>query len=238
MCTVTFLPLRDDGFILTSNRDESVFREKADPPEKFSIMDTEVVFPKDRQAGGTWIATGVNGYTLCLLNGAFKRHERKEHYRISRGLMLLDFFKYNDVARFVKEYTFNDIEPFTLVIVDTVGEVNISELRWDGESSVLSEVNEVIPHIWSSVTLYEPEVIAQRKVWFNEWLKNNQRFGSDSIIDFHKFGGEGDPESNLVMSRGNSLFTLSISSVMKAPEGINMKYLDLMSDKEFDIKVI
>ena len=54
MCTVTYLPLENDGFILTSNRDESPMR-KTIPPKKYLENGVELAYPKDQLAGGTWI---------------------------------------------------------------------------------------------------------------------------------------------------------------------------------------
>ena len=56
MCTVTFLPLKNDGFILTSNRDEQPNRI-THPPLTVVEDETTLLFPKDEIAGGTWIGT-------------------------------------------------------------------------------------------------------------------------------------------------------------------------------------
>ena len=52
MCTVTYLPQENDGFILTSNRDESPMR-KTIPPKKYVENGVELIYPKDQLAGGT-----------------------------------------------------------------------------------------------------------------------------------------------------------------------------------------
>lgn len=89
MCTVTYLPV-STGFVLTQNRDEAPTRS----PQiisKEKRFGTELLFPKDTKAGGTWIATARDGRTACLLNGAFEKHKHEPPYRLSRGLVLLDF---------------------------------------------------------------------------------------------------------------------------------------------------
>src|SRR4051812_22764348 len=73
MCTVTYLPLKE-GFIITSNRDERLVRKPADAPQIISGLNTRILFPRDGEAGGTWIATSENNRTVCLLNGAFVPH--------------------------------------------------------------------------------------------------------------------------------------------------------------------
>jgi hypothetical protein len=52
MCTVTYLPLKDNNFILTSNRDETPLR-KTIPPKTYVESGVELIYPKDELAGGT-----------------------------------------------------------------------------------------------------------------------------------------------------------------------------------------
>ena len=54
MCTLTFIPIENDGFILTSNRDEAPGRNTIEP-KRYQEGGTELLFPKDELAGGTWI---------------------------------------------------------------------------------------------------------------------------------------------------------------------------------------
>ncbi|UJH91072.1 NRDE family protein [Antarcticibacterium sp. 1MA-6-2] len=67
MCTVTLLPNNETtkGFILTSNRDEAAER-KAVPPEIYEVNGVNILFPKDKVAGGTWIGVGENCRLICL----------------------------------------------------------------------------------------------------------------------------------------------------------------------------
>lgn len=78
MCTVTYLPIGKSSFILTSNRDESQQRKIAAPPEKYSIYDTNVYFPKDTDANGTWFAAAETKFTLCLLKLGDNIKNRRE----------------------------------------------------------------------------------------------------------------------------------------------------------------
>jgi len=73
MCTVTYLPLKK-GFILTSNRDERLLRKPSTVPQIQLINKVAVLFPRDMEANGTWMATAQNGRSVCLLNGAFEPH--------------------------------------------------------------------------------------------------------------------------------------------------------------------
>lgn len=238
MCTVTYLPLADGGFILTTNRDEQAARKSALPPGKYYLNDKSVFFPKDQQAGGTWIVTSHHQFTLCLLNGAYVKHERKENYKWSRGQVLLDFFHYNDVNLFAKEYDFDGIEPFTLIIVDEKEKLDLYEMVWDGEKIHLDEKDAGKEIIWSSVTLYEPQVIEARKKWFVRWLEEHSPKRRNEIIDFHRFAGDGNPENNVLMNRNNKIKTVSITSVFKSNSVTTMEYFDLQANQEYKIRIL
>lgn len=238
MCTVTYLPVGANQFILTSNRDEQSIRKSALPPRKFSIGAQAVYYPKDQQAGGTWIATSGSNYTLCLLNGARKKHLPNPPYKRSRGLMLLDFFDYNNVELFAETYSFEGIEPFTLILLESIMEVKVYELLWDGENVQLREKNSALPMIWSSVTLYERHIIEERQQWFDVWLKERLDFDLDKIMHFHEFGGNGNEHNDLKMNRNGQVLTVSITSIEKSESGTFMKYKDVASDTIYSLRII
>jgi len=226
MCTVSFLPTGGNNFILTSNRDEKDSREIAIPPQNFVHHHINIIYPQDPRGKGTWIAASENGFTLCLLNGGFMYHKSKPPYKKSRGVVLLDFYKFNNVNQFVVNYDFKGIEPFTLIIVDYKSSMKLYELRWDGKQIHLSFKDHKLTHIWSSVTLYTKEVILEREQWFKEW-KQEQKEGYDpvSIKNFHMFGGKGDKENDLMMKREGT-FTVSVTQVVKNDKVMEMNYSD------------
>ena len=74
MCTVTFIPTKEKYFI-TSNRDEKNIRKQGYCPCRIlRSIKRKLIFPKDGDAGGTWIALHENGNAAVLLNGAFEKH--------------------------------------------------------------------------------------------------------------------------------------------------------------------
>jgi len=229
MCTVTFLPLSESSFILTSNRDESQYRKIALPPAKYSVYGTVVYFPKDMDANGTWFAAAETRFTLCLLNGAFAPHKHRPPYRLSRGLMLLDFFKYNNVHDFLSQYDFDGIEPFTLLVFEQNTTTIIHEIRWDEKKIYLEWSNASMPLIWSSAQLYPENVIRQREEWFKAWLKANKEFTMEKILLFHKTGGTGNSNTDLLMNRDGKVFTVSITSVIRDKKEGTMRYEDMIS---------
>ncbi len=226
MCTVSFLPIPDSGFILTSNRDEQHHRAPALPPKEYELETTSVVFPKDTQAGGTWIATSGKT-TVCLLNGAFAFHASRPPYRKSRGLMVLDFFSYASVEAFTTQYSFENIEPFTLLVVSQEPYLELTEIRWT-ESSQLHVTPKSVtqPHIWSSATLYDAPIRQKREDWFATWLAQHPDYQMADIVHFHQTAGTEDVTQSLLMHRP-SVGTISITSIASTPQHTSVWYKDL-----------
>ncbi len=239
MCTVTYLPQSGNSFILTSNRDEDITRQIALPISKYQINNLDVYYPKDPNAGGTWIAHGANGFTVCLLNGASKAHAPAGNYKKSRGLVVLDFFNYKNQYDFVTQYDFTNIEPFTLIFVkNNEGTIGVCELKWDGVNTQHKNYDASLPHIWSSVTLYSDDVIKQRESWFSNWIKNNEAFTKDNILMFHHFGGKGDVQNDLVINR-DSKKTVSICCINKLNNMVTeIIYEDILNKKTYSNKII
>ncbi|HWB27324.1 MAG TPA: NRDE family protein [Chitinophagaceae bacterium] len=228
MCTVTFVPAKTGCFI-ASNRDEKHIRRAALPPQWYK-HNCRIMYPKDTDAGGTWIAMKDNGDAAVLLNGAFIKHEAKPPYRKSRGLIFLDIVEEDAPVEAFKIIPLNNIEPFTLVFF-----VNntLYECRWDGNRKYLRRLQGNMPHIWSSATLYDDEVIEKRRRWFDEWLRENPLPGKSDIIHFHRFGGDGDAQNDIRMSRGNMYCTVSITVMEITGAGNSMHYFDLKNNKSF-----
>jgi len=148
MCTVSFIPLFDKIYI-TSNRDEKIVRKKALPPAEYYRNGTRLIFPKDGEAEGSWIAVNENRNVAVLLNGAFIPHVPKPPYAISRGLILIDIIKDNMPLYYFLGKNLENIEPFTLILYS---DNDLFECRWDGSKKHIVELTRQRPYIWSSVT--------------------------------------------------------------------------------------
>jgi hypothetical protein len=229
MCTVTFIPAGDKIYI-TSNRDEKQWRSPAFPPAIYPYASGKLLFPKDGDAGGTWIAAHENGNAMVFLNGGFVRHIPRPPYRKSRGLVLLDLLDSINPLLGFKMASLQQIEPFTAVIWNAW---QLYECRWDGEKKHTTELPAVEPHIWSSVTLYEEAVIAKRTHWFREWLTRHSQPEHSDILHFHQFTGDGDAHNDLLMDRNGQVFTVSVTQLTLTGERSGIHYLDLKKNKVF-----
>lgn len=223
MCTVSYLPAQS-GFILTSSRDEKNTRPLARLNDPIIIQDQQVTFPQDPLGQGTWIASST-ARTVCLLNGAFRAHRSKPPYKHSRGLVVLDAFNYLSLQSFVENYNFTGLEPFTLLLIE-IGQLLV--LRWDGGQLFITEKNANQKHIWSSATLYKPEVVKKRQEWFDSWVSSTEDLSLDSIRKFHLTAGDGEPENAVRMRRDNLYQTVSLTSVVRSGTEMEIIYEDLI----------
>lgn len=229
MCTVTYLP-KAQGAILSSSRDEKRQRGPALPPATYTHAGIRLVYPRDPDATGTWVALHQNGWMAVLLNGGLVKHEPEYPYRKSRGLAFLDIVASDNMVDAYDRTELTGIEPFTLVLLQ---DGILQENRWDGRHKHRSEKDPGVPHIWSSVTLYDPETIQLRETWFREWLLLHPDHGAADITDFHRFGGSHDKHNGIRMNRGGQMLTVSITCLEQHAGFSTMTYHDLLAHKTY-----
>jgi len=234
MCTVTYLPLGDADFILTSNRDVPFARKKALAPKTYIEDGVQLTYPKDGEAGGTWIGLSDKKRLICLLNGGYEYHTSRASYRMSRGLILKAMLKVDNLLDFIKNLDLTDIEQFTLVVVDWQNDIELYEFVWDGTKKHIKKLPQT-PHIWSSSTLYDSSVKKMRQQWFKKW-QDKQDFTSENILKFHHTAGIGDCNIDLMMNRGAG-GTVSITSVKKTKEKIDIDYEDVLTKKTSPLSI-
>ncbi|NNV57581.1 NRDE family protein [Limnovirga soli] len=227
MCTVTFIA-HNNSYYITSNRDEQLARKDAIAPQLYEYNGASLIYPKDGEAGGSWVALHKNGNVAVLLNGGFVKHIPQPPYAASRGIILLEIISNPHPLNAFNTIHLTDIEPFTLVLYM---QKSLFECRWDGHKKFAIALDKQEPHIWSSATLYEPAVIAKRKEWFGTWLLQTPNPTQQEILDFHRFAGDGDITNSLLMNRNNQLSTVSITSIAIHNQQATMQYLDLKQNK-------
>jgi hypothetical protein len=229
MCTVTYVPTKN-GFQLTSNRDENVNRGQAIAPRKYRNGNYTLLYPKDADRNGSWIATKNNGDTVVLLNGAFVKHTAMPPYQTSRGLVLMDIINAEDPYLFYQNSDLEGVEPFTIVLYT---HCNLYECRWDGERKHIKLLDGKEAHIWSSATLYNEAAVAKRISWFNNWRGSANPDKVEDIMHFHHHAGEGDANDALVINRDGKMKTVSVTNINVNPQNITMTYHDLRDGNEY-----
>ena len=226
MCTVTYLPLENSNFILTSSRDVPYAREKAEHPEKYTENGVDLWYPKDGKAGGTWIGVSSKKRLICLLNGGFEYHTSLSYYKKSRGLIVKELLKADDIRIGLENVDLDGVEQFTLTIVDWNLSLELIEFVWDGKQKH-TKIMPQEPAIWSSSTLYDKDIKQLRKDWFTKWQKKNE-FDTGTILEFHHSAGIGDPRIDVMMDRKLG-GTVSITSIKKASDSITIDYEDIFT---------
>lgn len=222
MCTVTFIPVKDKYFI-TSNRDEKHIRSKAQPPDIYIENGMSVVYPRDTDAGGSWIAMNEKGIAAVLLNGAFEKHESLPPYRKSRGIIFLEIIYSIKPSGYFNQIDLSGIEPFTMIIFEN----ELYECRWTGIEKHCTKLKKDNSYIWSSVTLYSNIVTKKREQWFKTFVENNPNPTQEDILNFHRFTGDGDKQNDLNMNRNGLLSTVSITGISLQSGQFTIKYLDM-----------
>lgn len=224
MCTVSFVPLKK-GYCITSNRDEKIARQKAIPPTKYNINNKEIYFPKDPKAGGTWFAhDGEN--CIVLLNGAQEKHEVKENYTKSRGLVVIELISSTNPMNEWRLIDLKGIEPFTIVLFSGT---NLFQLQWNEIQKSTIELDISKSHIWSSSTLYSKEIRDERASWFKEFIQSEEGINAEKLLKFHQFTKGENKNYGLQINRNNLLKTVSITQSEISNEGIQLNYIDLLN---------
>jgi uncharacterized protein with NRDE domain len=231
MCTVTFFP-KTDGYLLTTNRDEDPNRPKALAPTQYIINGKPIYFPMDPQGKGTWVAAD-DTKTMCLLNGAFEKHKRRESYRHSRGIIVLNAFKYSDPEDFVNNTDVDGIEPFTLIWAE---HKQVVEFRWDETQKHVKKLNPKEAHIWSSAPLYNERVRKLREDWLKDFENQHADPGPEVIMGFHLNGGNEIAEEKIKMWRNGGIpSSISVTQIHLSNNLVRMHYLDLLNESRHEI---
>jgi hypothetical protein len=228
MCFVSFVPLSDTNYVLSSNRDESPLRSIHELGKEL-INGHELIFPKDSK-GGSWIFASHKNVSLCLLNGALEKHKHDPPYKLSRGIMLKDYFNYSNTREFVNQYDFEGIEPFTCVVIE---QGSLYEIYWNETEITLNKLpfNEV--HLWSSSPLYTTALKLEREKWFFELYRKINYPVPDDIRNIHLTGGSEDPENGFVMNRKNRVCTVSFSQISRIGNTMYLSFQNLL-EKDHD----
>jgi len=131
-----------------------------------------------------------------------------------------------------KDYNLQDIEPFTLIIIDWNKSLKFFELVWDGTKRHITNLP-LASYIWSSSTLYTEEKKQARLKWFNDF-KSENNLTSKTVLNFHKTAGKNNLDYGVIMNRG-FVKTTSISQIEKTGDLITM-YFENLNTSEITTK--
>lgn len=218
MCTVTYFPLKNN-IILTSNRDEKPNRSAQEIHREKGVF-----YPKDATKNGTWFAVSENENVIILLNGAFENHQRKTEYKKSRGLIVLDLIKEENIFNALQCTDLQNIEPFTLVIFQ---KKQLAEFRWDGAEKHFKMLDNNRSYIWSSATLYDESASEKRGQIFQEFIQN-EKISEETIWDFHH-QKTNDLENGITIKRQNTIQTISTTQLVISDK-MTLKHHDRLNE--------
>lgn len=133
MCTLTFIPDRHEGLLLSMNRDESIDRPKAIGPEIFNRDGCLVTHPFEPN-GGTWISTNSHGNSIALLNWYSAATKLSIEAPVSRGFLVKNLspcISPSDCEEKLQSNPLKMTQPFRVVGFFLKAQ-KVIEWRWDG----------------------------------------------------------------------------------------------------------
>ncbi len=147
MCTLSFAPTRN-GFVAAMNRDESLAREIANPPQIFSLPNTLAVYPSET-SGGTWIGANDRGLLLALLNKNVDPGSKKQQ---SRGTLIPNLVAAHSLAEVegrLRSTKIAGMLPFRLIAFD-VRVRSIRQMTWQQSALAIRSIPWAPRHWFSS----------------------------------------------------------------------------------------
>ncbi len=229
MCTVSYIGSGRE-IIITSNRDESVVRPVALPPEVYTAGQKQLLYPKDPSGGGSWFTADHFGNAAVLLNGAEEKHLRALRYRKSRGLILTEVAAAASPIVHWKNISLEGIEPFTIILLE---KKELYQLAWNGRKKTNIKLSSQDNYLWSSVTLYSEKFRRKRDMWFRDYLSGKLIISAADMLSFHSEAGKDDQENGLMMNRNDVLQTVSITQISINEERVAMTYLQMQPRTEY-----
>ena len=225
MCTVTYIPI-NGKVIFSSNRDEDPNRQMAIVPKDYEVNNRKIYYPKDPSGGGTWIGLNDKGTFAVLLNGGLVNHQKQQHYRHSRGLIVTKMLGDSCPLNYWRNCDLEGIEPFTLIIyLDN----KLYQLLWTGIEKCCFETDPAKAHIWSSSTLYDLEAKKQRTELFNHFIQNEIKINRSSLFKFLTCSNKNDLQNGFIINRNELVKTCSISIIEMNNTSALFDYHDLIT---------
>lgn len=221
MCVVTWIPNLDGQCILTSNRDISTNRPHSNPPKKFTLNSTILLYPIDPVGKGSWIAASKDSI-VCLLNAQSAKTQKI--FSSSRGGLVLDLCV--NSSSFLNNVNLNQFEAFQLVKMKYANK-SLEHILWDGSVLKKTVFNWAEPCLWASNTLYSKNCIQEKKNRFDKLISRND-ITIKTIQDFHR-GESIEKEKKVINPQGQTVKTTSITMLKMNSDLVDMSYIDLVN---------
>ena len=230
MCTVSYIPLSGNDYILTHNRDVGKNRPPAKAPDYHDYNDTRILHPTDPQGGGTWNAISDTQHAF-ILNGADYDYFPDFDAKKSRGSICIDIL--TGSIQFPEDKNLTNYDDFTLMHMPrNRSDFNdINEWRWNGSELVYVKREIHVPQFWISRGLYSFSDYVRKENAFRKLLDSLQKIKNtdqkaEKILEFHSqkevFGEEG-----FLIDRETAVATVSITQVKSYENKEEMNYYDI-----------
>jgi hypothetical protein len=226
MCTVSVVPT-NRSLVFTFNRDEQPTRYTDVFVQETKLANKTIFYAKDSKKGGSWFAVDSLGNIAMLFNGAFVTHTKQEQYTQSRGAILLDVISADHIIQQFEKIDLTDVEPFSMVVYENE---TLQRLTWDGARKTAVDLNTSKEHIFSSATLYTPDVFLRRLNWLYSYLDTHTA-SAKNMLHFHANYKADDTQNGLIINRPQGCQTLSISQAEITKNAIILKHIDLKTNQ-------
>ncbi|MFY7900973.1 MAG: NRDE family protein [Chitinophagaceae bacterium] len=229
MCTVSFIKTTQ-GYQITSNRDEHIARSIALPPQAFLENGYSCYYPVDTAAAGTWFISKSNGDVGVLLNGAFIKHTPKALYKKSRGSILPNIFKEENPLQALQEMDLLEMQPCTIILFL---QQRLYQCIWDAQQLHVQLLSTNESHIWSSITIYPPKIIAFKQQEFLKLINSRNELNTDDILQFHKEMALINVSKKYIELMDENMVTVSITTVTVTNHQAVLSYQDCSTNSNY-----
>lgn len=224
MCIVSYIPTQN-GFRLTSNRDEQVHRP-TEAPKTYNYRDSVLIFPRDLEANGTWFAAHPKEKKVsCLLNakGVFPDHTRRQ----SRGQLPLEYVSMQSFDLQQKALAF--YAPFLLITLHySDSRIEITSFHWDGIQLKKENLNPTLPYLWCSTSLYQTKENKMFQKLF--WQTISEIKNLNHTLEFHRKVAQPLNSVNY-LEKNKDIQTVSITNFTLKDSVSQIQYIDLIEEK-------
>lgn len=226
MCTLSYVPLSYQT-IITVNRDESPGRAASEPEIREEFGRRFWLAPEPVSGGSNLVLDIINNRLMVLLNGAFEAHESRPPYRMSRGVVIFEAFRFDSLNDMKNEFDLTNIEPFTLLSFQNG---KWEELRWDGEKAYFSKPASSVFQLWSSAKLYAPKDIREREEAFSHFVERSRAIYPQHLFDIHQRDRHDPRGLGFRMNYEDIVKTVSITQLVFENGRVMLRYMDLMRE--------